>query len=236
MRLSELEGTPVIDGRDRVVGKVARGVFHAEKPVFVGVEVRMRPWFYIIERPRRYVATSQASMKRSGVRLVSAKRPEREGAHKRAEDWENAVVWVGQQVLTESGVDMGCVRDVELDGEGRVMRVELTGGTTRDVAVGKREVAGEHVIGFDGNAVRVAEVARTCEFGGGLAAGAGRGAARARVTAGKAASAATKGAIAASVAALRTAKRAQLGGGLGGAWKGFAQGVKEGMRDGEDER
>lgn len=233
MRVNELEGVRVYDGRDRFVGTVTRGVFHAEKPVLVGVEVRLRPWLHLIERPRRYVATSHASIKRSGVRLLSGKKPEREGANRTTEEWETAVVWVGQQVVTEGGVDMGLVGDVKVGPDGSVIEVELSGGASRNVAVGTRSVSAEHLRGFDGDVIRVADEALETRFSGGAAASAGKGAAVAKAAAGKVASAAAKGAVTAGIAAVKAARRSKGPGRLGGAWKGFTEGVKEGMRDEE---
>ena len=233
MRVKELEGVNVYDGRDRLVGTVTRGIFDATRPVLIGVEVRMRPWLHLIERPRRYVATSQASIKRSGVRLIARKKPEREGANRTTEEWESSVVWVGQQILTESGVDMGCVGDVELASDGTVIEIELTGGATRNVAVGTRRISAEHLLGFDGEVLRVSDGALEAHFSGGVAASAGKGAAVAKSTAERVASAAAKGAVSAGVAAVKAARRSKGRGRMGGAWKGFAEGIKEGMRDGE---
>ncbi len=236
MRLSNIEGVPVIDARGRSVGKVERSVFDPAEPKLIGVEVRMRPFLYLIERPRRYVSTAQASLKRSGVRVLPGGRLEREGGTRAGIDWERTVVWRGMPVFTEDGTDIGKVDDAELDAEGRIVSLLVTGGAMRDTAVGRREVPAALIKGFDGDVVRVSDEFLGTAFTGGFAAGAGRGAAMAKVSAQRAAKAAEKGVVTAGVATVRAVRRSRAKRHPKGAWKGFVAGIKEGMSDEERRR
>ncbi len=233
MRLSEFEGVPVIDARDRAVGKVERCVFDPAEPVLVGVEVRMRPFLYLIERPRRYISTRQASLKRSGVRVLPGGRLEREGGTRAGIDWERTVVWRGMPVLTEDDTHIGNVDDADLDAEGRIISLLVTGGAVRDTAVGRREVPAAFLREFDGEAVRVSDEFLGTAFTGGLAAGAGRSAAAAKVSVQRVAKVTEKGVVTAGVATVRALRRSRAKRHPKGALKGFLEGVKQGMNDEE---
>lgn len=234
MRLSDLEGLVLVSARGKRVGWLARALFDEEQPVLVGFEVRMRPLGYLIERQRRYVPRSAVELSAREAALVRGSRLERIGGGRSRIDWERVVIWSGMPVRTASGVDLGAVREAELDGEGRIARIVLTRGATSDVAVGVREIDGAFVLGFADGAVRLDDEVARPEFSGGLAASAGKGAAAAKVAAERSA----KGAVSAAIVAARAAKHSSLAKRASSSWKGFAAGVKEGMTDepGADDR
>ncbi len=227
MRLTDLEDLLVIDARGKAVGRVTRALFDPMEPLLVGFEVRMNPFGHFIERPRRYVAFNGVSVSSKKVRLSKGTPLERVRGRRSGVDWEQAVVWHGMPVKTTSGKAMGFVGDADIESDGRISRLELTRGVTSDLAVGIREVAGEHILGFSREAVRVVDVEDGVEFSGGVAAGAGKGAAVAKVTAERAA----VGAARTAAAAARAAKSSKIGKRASASWKGFAHGIKEGMSE-----
>ncbi len=228
MLLSQFEGRTVIDARGRVVGKVTRGLFDAQRPVLVGFEVRLKPLAHLIERPMRYVPRTGVTLSKAGLTVERRARLERVDGGKGGVDWEQAVVWTGMPVATESGTEpLGVLKDADLGAEGRVKSILLTLGAASDAAIGTREIEGAHVRGYANDAIRVDDVLGRTEFSGGLAAGAGRGAAVAKVKTAQAATGAVKGAAAAA----RAAKRSGVGKRASDSWKGFARGLQEGLRE-----
>ena len=227
MRLTDLDDLLVIDVHGRKVGHVTRALFDPAQPVLVGFEVRMNPFLYTIERPRRYVALVGVSISSTKLKLAEGTPLERLRGQRSGVDWEHAVVWLGMPAATASGKAMGIVKDADIDREGRVLRLLLSHGAASDVAVGIREIAGESVLGFSRDAVRIDDAEGQTEYDGGLAAGAGKGAAVAKVTAERAA----VGAVRTAAAAAQAAKRSSIGKRAAASWKGLAQGVKEGMSD-----
>ncbi len=227
MRLADLDDLLVIDARGTAVGRVTRALFDPSEPVLVGFEVRMNPFGFVIERPRRYVALAGVSLSTKKLRLAEGTPLERVRGRRSGVDWEQSVVWLGMPVKTVSGETMGVVKDADIDSEGRVLRLVLSRGVASDAAVGIREIAGDRVLGFSCDAVRIDDAERGVEFTGGVAAGAGKGTAVAKVTAERAA----VGAVRTAAAAARAAKRSSIGKRASASWKGFARGVKEGMSD-----
>lgn len=234
MRLTDFDELLVFDARGKHVGRVSRALFDPTEPVLVGFEIRMRPYAYVLERQRRYVARSAVTVTSKQMELAQGARPEKVDGGRAGVDWEQAVIWRGMPVRTASGRVLGEVKEADLDANGRVSRLVLTRGATSDVAVGSREVPGESVIGFSQGAVRIDDSVAAPEFSGGIAAGAGKTAAVAKVTAERAA----QGAVSATIAAARAAKRSSVAKRASTSWKGFTEGIKEGMADepGGDER
>lgn len=230
MRLSEFEGMRVFDARGRFVGTVARALFDAERPELIGFEVRMRPFLYLLERPRRYISRTGVTLSRAGLKVEKPAKLERIDGHRAGIDWDEVVVWVGMPVAAKKGTEpLGVLKDADIGAHGRVKQILLTRGATSDVAIGTREIDGERVLGFDRGAVRVAVETGSPEFSGGVAASAGKGAARVKVTAERAA----VGAVRTAAAAAHAARRSGIGRRAGSSWKGFTEGVRDGMADSE---
>ncbi len=85
-------------------------------------------------------------------------------------------------VLTESGTELGTVRDaVFAEDTGELNALGLSEGATRDVAIGVRDLPARMVRGFDGEAMVVSDEAARVEVDGGAAASAGKATAVAKV-------------------------------------------------------
>ncbi len=193
--VSSYEGMQVLSAADKPLGKVAHVLFHPSKPLAVGVEVVVPRLGYVVDRPRRYLPLAGLEREDGFLRYGGKKLPSRASSEKTLGlSWDETVIWVGQQVMTESGSPLGYVRDVVVSARGEVRKLKLSGGMTADAAIGRQEVIAEDVLGFDGKVVRVRDVAEREGLSGGLAAAAGKGSAYAKVGAERlAASAAAAG-------------------------------------------
>jgi uncharacterized protein YrrD len=192
-----LEGIDIVTDSGKFAGSVLRVLFHPSEPRAVGYEVDRPRLFGLLRRKPVYLALDSAVPRTDKVVIEAA---DRDAWGKRAAKrlgfgtWDVTVVWRHMPVRTESGVRLGAVKDVIFAPDGPVRTVELSEGVAADVALGKREVAGELVRGFDGDTVRVADEAAKVEHAGGAAAVAGRATAVGADAAGKAAVAAGKAA------------------------------------------
>lgn len=176
-RVSSIEGLRVIGRKGKLFGRVEHVLFSPEAPRVVGFEVRPPALGYVIERKPRYLLLEAVERTSDGFDLVE------EHARKRPDfSWDESAVWVHMPVLGEGGRSLGYVRDVEFDlADGSVRRLLLSRGAAEDVAIGRAEVAGCDVVGFDGEAVLVTETA--VPTSGGTARQVGHGVAIAKLAA-----------------------------------------------------
>ncbi|MDZ4180990.1 MAG: hypothetical protein U1E29_17455 [Coriobacteriia bacterium] len=235
---SDIRDIPLIDARGRRAGRVAHVLFHPSEPRVVGFEIEPPAIAYVVTRSPRYVPLDQVEIAEESMSYFSAK-PVLGGAAEKVQgfSWDDTVVWSSMPVLSQSGRQLGFVRDVRFsEDDGTVQEIALTGGATADVAIGTQRFAGELAVGFDPQliAVIVRDEAHAVELSGGVAAVSGRTAAVAKVAAERAARGATKGATAAVKAAAQSevAKRAAKGARSG--WRAFKDGFDEGIRDEDD--
>jgi hypothetical protein len=118
--------------------------------------------------------------------------------------WDETVIWRNMEAAVESRGQVGYVSDVVFSRKTlNVLRIHLSEGTLSDLAVGRTDVPGELVEGFDGKHVVIAPAFLELSPTGGLAAASGKGAAHAKAGAEKAADAA----LAAGIAGLEAVER-----------------------------
>jgi sporulation protein YlmC with PRC-barrel domain len=227
--LRSLEGFEVLDANGTVLGRVTRVLCHMDEPRVIGIEVQPPNVAMVVSRRPRYFAIAGVRIEGDHLEVDDVKAWSGQKAAKALGiEWEKSVIWVGMPVLTESGTQLGYLRDAsfEMPG-GRVLEIALSEGLTSDAAIGTRVLAGDLAVGFDGAAVRVADGATGAQFSGGLAAKAGTGAAVAKVVVGDAAKRATElGGTAVKAAAKSKAAR--------GAWSVLRQtgkAFKDAMKD-----
>ena len=230
--VSEIDGLQVIGAKDKVLGKVTHVLFHPSEPRVVGLEVQPPSLAYVVERRPRYLPLDTLVLSKESVAVVGEK-PDSDGAAAKrlGFSWDDTVIWRFMEVLTESGADLGLVRDVRFDAEdGSVVRLSLTRGATADVAVGAQKLDGALAVGFDGEFVRVRNEAVRERTDGGVAAQAGRGAAVAKIAAEEVGKQAVEGAVAAA----KAVKKADIPGKASRGWKSFKDGFMEGYKSEDD--
>ena len=92
--------------------------------------------------------------------------------------WHDTVIWRNMPVRSEEGEPVGIVHDVTFDAEsGAVHQMTISTGALGDVALGRLEVRGELVRGFDGEFVTVLPGYNEIRAEGGAAKAAAAGAA-----------------------------------------------------------
>lgn len=184
--ITAVQGLPVVDPSGRRLGAVDHVLFHPREPRAVGLEVVPVPLLLIISRKPRYLALSPemiAACGELGPIPWPAKRLPSRGAGEKTlgYSFDDTVMWRGMEVRLEDGRHVGFVSDAVFSRKsGRVLRMLLSEGSLADFAVGRTEVPGDVVVGFDGEAIVVREAFAELQSSGGLAAASGAGVAHAK--------------------------------------------------------
>ena len=231
--LRDIEGAEVRDARGRRYGRVEHLLFHPRAPRPIGLQVARAPMMYVIPRQTAFLPLSAVAISEGALALTGSAPSRGAGEKAIGAEWDETVIWRGMPVRAEAGTPLGVVCDVDVSiAKATVRSVMLTEGTLTDAALGKRSFPAEHVMGFDGEAVVIADeaLAKRPEPAG-LAATAGTGAAYAKVSAERlAAKAAT-----AVVAGAKIAKRADIPRRTGKFLGSLRKTMLDAMRDDDEE-
>jgi sporulation protein YlmC with PRC-barrel domain len=169
-------------GARRKVGAVGYVLFHPTELRVVGLAVERSDLALMIERKDRYVALDRVTLVDGEIHTHGKSVWDGAAAKRLGFSWDDTIAWSGMPVLTESGTELGTVRDAVFAEEtGALNALGLSEGTTRDVAIGVRDLPARMVRGFDGEAVVVSDEATRLEVDGGAAAAAGKATAVAKV-------------------------------------------------------
>lgn len=169
-RLSEIEDAELFGDGGARLGTVERVLFHPSGPCAVALMVRPNPALTVVPMPVAYVAWASARFAGAVVSIGSAKLPSRRVTETAVgHDMDLTVIWRGMPVAASDGAHVGAVADVVLTPDGAVERLDVTGGAVGDVVVGRTEVPGEAVVGFEDGAVRLNVPEAALVTSGGLA-------------------------------------------------------------------
>lgn len=228
--LRQIYRCQVLNQKQELVGTVDDVLFHPTLPRAVGFSVKPFRLAGIVALPTKYLLFENAQFNSEGQLTVvldgeastdeKQQRKAKVAWDARAEKqlgftWDESVIYYGQQVFTESEHLLGKVSDARFDlVTGKLSVLQVTAGTTSDTMLGKRNIPGKFVHGFNNEIFGVvcANTAEEIELDGGMAEQAGKAAAEAADVAAavgkKAGDAAIKGAAHAVVYGERTLKRA----------------------------
>jgi uncharacterized protein YrrD len=151
-----VERAHVIGEGGKALGRVSAVLFHPSEARVVGVQIDPGPLLHLFERRSRFALLDEIEID-GEVRLAASKLPRiDEGERVLGYSWEETVVWHGMPVRSADGGYVGSLFEAIFDAEtGQVARIRLSTGLVGDAAVGKLEVDGALVRGFDGAAIIV---------------------------------------------------------------------------------
>lgn len=209
-RLSAWEDAAVTGRDGRALGTVSAVLFHITEPRVVGVQVTPPPVAGIVARQVRYAVLGLVTIQGETLRLSVASLPsDVAGERIMQASWDDTVIWHGMPVRTAEGTPVGVVADAVFDpSTGVVSSLAISSGAVGDAAIGRFEVAGDEVRGFDGEAVVVSPAYADLNASGGAARAAAAGAAAVAVHGSRAA---LKGLKAAGRAAGRVGRSFESG-------------------------
>ena len=175
-------GEPKKDGVRRKVGTVGYVLFHPTELRVVGLLVERSDLALMVKRSDRYVALDRVELVDRELHVSGRAAWDAAAAKRLGIDWATTVAWAGMPVRAESGKPLGNVGDAVFETPlGALNAVRLSEGTTRDVAIGVRDIPVSMVRGFDGDAVVVSDDVMQVQVDGGAAAAAGKAAAVVKV-------------------------------------------------------
>lgn len=158
-RVSSYNGRPVLGADGRELGRVAAVLFHAADPRVVGVQIDPGAVLGVIDRRPAFAVLADLGISDDGTAFtLDDMRLPKDSAGERVLgfSWDDSVIWHRMPVRSAEGAEIGWVRDVEFDPiSGEVTTLHITAGPVSDVAVGRMQVPGELVQGFDGDGVVV---------------------------------------------------------------------------------
>ena len=186
--LREVYRCTVLSPEGKDVGTVIDVLFHPTEPRAVGYSVRPSIISGIVPLPTKYLALDKTSLSDDGALAVVAKKSAWGRSAQRAQgfEWDDTVIWYGQHIETESGEQVGKVADCLFSLEdGSAGDVQVSGGTTSDVTLGKRRIPASDIIGFSPtrHCILVRDGAACTQFEGGAADVAGRAVGKVTATA-----------------------------------------------------
>lgn len=199
--ITDVEGRPVTDSEGTVLAVVRHVLFHPSEARVVALEVVPSGDRVKLDRRARYLPVTEDMFAACGdtpvIVIDTPKLPKRSATEKTLGfSLDTSVIWHSMEVRLEDGGRVGFVADAVFSRKtGKVLRLLLSEGSLADVAVGRKEIPGELVEGFDGQAVIIDPKFRQVASSGGLAAASGKRAAYVTVGANTAADAATAAGI-----------------------------------------
>lgn len=136
--------------KEKRIGKVRRFVFHPREKRCIGFIVKRPDAALMFRRKDLFVAIDRIRIEDDEVHVDGADGSMGASAIKRlGVEWNNCVLWVGMQVISESGEGLGNVGNVLFDEEtGRVSAIELDSGATARALLGKSTIPADLIKGF----------------------------------------------------------------------------------------
>lgn len=207
-RISALLRVAVRGAGGRDLGRVNAVLFHPTEPRVVGVQVDPGAVLGVVDRKPFFAVLGDLGVSDDALVLPSDKAPARTAGEKALGfPWDESVIWRGMPVVSAGGDTVGTVHDAQFRREtGEVTMLVVSTGIVGDAAVGKLEVPGEMVQGFDGDAVRVLPGYNDIDARGGAAKAAASGIAAVKVRGGQVADGAMQVGVAAAGALGRSLK------------------------------
>ncbi|MGI6534964.1 MAG: PRC-barrel domain-containing protein [Eggerthellaceae bacterium] len=136
--------------KEKRIGKVRRFVFHPREKRCIGFIVKRPDAALMFRRKDLFVAIDRIRIEDDEVHVDGADGSMGASAIKRlGVEWNNCVLWVGMQVISESGEGLGNVGNVLFDEEtGKVSAIELDSGATARALLGKSTIPADLIKGF----------------------------------------------------------------------------------------
>lgn len=176
--LADYERRVVTDASGRRLGRVAAVLFHPHEPQAVGLQVDRTAVLGVFDRRPRFVRLADIQPTESGELAIEGEAlpKDADGERRLGFGWQETVVWHHMPVRSSEGEPVGYVHEVEFDdATGSVATLRISTGALGDLAVGRLEVPGSLIRGFDGEAVVIEPSYAQVESSGGAAKAAATG-------------------------------------------------------------
>ena len=134
----------------RRIGKVRRFVFHPTEKRVIGFIMKRPDMALMFHRPDQFVAIDRIEVVEGGIIVEDAPDSYDQKACQRfGAEWAKCLLWLGMEIVTESGETLGRVGDVVFEpGTGRVVSVRRDEGAAARWLLGVEEVPAALLSGF----------------------------------------------------------------------------------------
>ena len=134
----------------RRIGKVRRFVFHPTEKRVIGFIMKRPDMAMMFHRPDQFVAIDRIEVVEGGVIVEDAPDSFDQKACRRfGVEWAKCLLWLGMEIVTESGESLGRVGDVFFEPQtGRVVCLRRDEGATARWILGVEEVPASMIRGF----------------------------------------------------------------------------------------
>jgi uncharacterized protein YrrD len=178
-----LDGVDVLAASGVRLGSLSGALFHLREPRVVGLAVTRPRVGGVVARKLVYVALSAVAFESRGAVLGTKRLPTNaEGERAIGASWDDTVLWDAMPVRSTDGEAVGVVGDVSFDGtSGAILSLRVSTGLLGDLAVGRLDVPGDLVEGFDGDTVVIHASYADLQASGGAAKVAAKTASAAKV-------------------------------------------------------
>ncbi|MDO4532246.1 MAG: PRC-barrel domain-containing protein [Coriobacteriia bacterium] len=134
----------------RRIGKVRRFVFHPTEKRVIGFIMKRPDMAMMFHRPDQFVAIDRIEVVEGGIIVEDAPDSFDQKACKRfGVEWAKCLLWLGMEIVTESGETLGRVGDVTFEpNTGRVVCLRRDEGATARWILGVEEVPASMIRGF----------------------------------------------------------------------------------------
>lgn len=163
-------------------GKVHATVFHPTQLRAIGYAVKRPDALLMVKRKDRFVALDRLEDVDGGVCVIDAPDSWDAQACKRlGVDYDACIIWEFMPVRTESGRELGIVRDVMIDpSNGAIASIDVSPSAIDRKVLGSSLIERDQIIGYEDGAIVVKDVDGDVEETGGAAAKAGEAWAKTR--------------------------------------------------------
>lgn len=136
--------------KEKRIGKVRRFVFHPREKRCIGFIVKRPDAALMFRRKDLFVAIDRIRIVDDEIHVDGADGSMGASAIKRLDvEWGSCVLWVGMQVISESGEGLGNVGNVLFEEDtGKVDAIELDAGATARALLGKSTIPADLIKGF----------------------------------------------------------------------------------------
>lgn len=187
-RVTSYQRREVISSSGQRLGSVGAVLFHPSEARAVGLQVDRAARLGVLDRPPQFVLLADAVAEGADTLRVAHEKLPKDSSGERAlgYSWQDTVIWRNMPVRSEQGEPVGIVHDASFElSTGAVNSLSVSTGALGDVALGRLEVPGALVAGFDGESVIVSAGYNEIRAEGGAAKVAAAGAAAIKTRAGQ---------------------------------------------------
>lgn len=156
-------------------GKIRATVFHPKELRAIGYVIHRPDALLMVKRKERFAAIDRIEPVEGGTCVIDAADSWDEKACKRlGVDYDSCIIWEYMPVRTESGKDVGIVRNVQFnDDDFTIEQIDISKSAVDKKLLGGLLIERAQILGYRDGAIIVRDVAEDAEESGGAAAKAG---------------------------------------------------------------